>query len=122
MVWKNPFQMKNSEEQVREREFLALFDCAVLQMIDEGNFSKVSFVSSTPGAGKTSLFRAFTPKILSTIIIPEHIESLTSKLKQAGADIEIEDEASDFDRLRAQLERLEKKIDQGEEKKENENI
>ena len=50
MVWKNPFQMKNSEEQVREREFLALFDCTVLQMIDEGNFSKVSFVSSTPGA------------------------------------------------------------------------
>lgn len=74
MIWKNPFQMKNSEEQVREREFLALFDCTVLQMIDEGNFSKVSFVSSTPGAGKTSLFRAFTPKILSTIIVPEHRE------------------------------------------------
>ena len=50
MVWKNPFQMKNSEEQVKERDFLALFDCTVLQMIDESNFSKVSFVSSTPGA------------------------------------------------------------------------
>ena len=82
MVWKNPFQMKNSEEQVREREFLALFDCAVLQMIDEGNFSKVSFVSSTPGAGKTSLFRAFTPKILSTIIIPEHREEYKEIYKQ----------------------------------------
>lgn len=74
MVWKNPFQLKNSEEQVREREFLALFDSTVLEMIDSSNFSKVSFVSSTPGAGKTSLFRAFTPKILSTIIIPEHRE------------------------------------------------
>ena len=82
MVWKNPFQMKNSEEQVREREFLALFDCTVLQMIDEGNFSKVSFVSSTPGAGKTSLFRAFTPKILSTIIIPEHREEYKDIYKQ----------------------------------------
>ena len=69
MVWKNPFQMKNSEEQVKEREFLALFDCTVLQMIDESNLSKVSFVSSTPGAGKTSLFRAFTPKILNTIVL-----------------------------------------------------
>ena len=45
MVWKNPFQLKNSEEQVREREFLALFDCSVLQMIGEENFAKVSFVS-----------------------------------------------------------------------------
>ncbi len=82
MIWKNPFQMKNSEEQVREREFLALFDCAVLQMINESNFSKVSFVSSTPGAGKTSLFRAFTPKILSTIMIPEHREEYKDIYKQ----------------------------------------
>lgn len=82
MVWKNPFQMKNSEEQIREREFLALFDSTVLQMIDEGNFSKVSYVSSTPGAGKTSLFRAFTPKILSTIIIPEHREQYKEIYKQ----------------------------------------
>lgn len=82
MVWKNPFQMKNSEEQVREREFLTLFDCTVLQMIEEGNFSKVSFVSSTPGAGKTSLFRAFTPKILSTIIVPEHREEYKDIYKQ----------------------------------------
>ena len=82
MVWKNPFQMKNSEEQVKERDFLALFDCTVLQMIDESNFSKVSFVSSTPGAGKTSLFRAFTPKILSTIIIPEHREEYKDIYKQ----------------------------------------
>lgn len=82
MVWKNPFQMKNSEEQVSEREFLALFDCTVLQMIGEENFSKVSFVSSTPGAGKTSLFRAFTPKILSNIIIPEHREEYKDIYKQ----------------------------------------
>ena len=74
--------MKNSEEQIIEREFLALFDSTVLQMIDEGNFSKVSFVSSTPGAGKTSLFRAFTPKILSTIIIPEHREEYKEIYKQ----------------------------------------
>lgn len=82
MVWKNPFQMKNSEEQVKEREFLALFDCTVLQMIDESNLSKVSFVSSTPGAGKTSLFRAFTPKILNTIVIPEHREEYKDIYKQ----------------------------------------
>lgn len=82
MIWKNPFQTKNSEEQVRESDFLALFDCTVLQMIEEDNFSKVSFVSSTPGAGKTSLFRAFTSKILSTILIPEYREENRDIYKQ----------------------------------------
>lgn len=82
MVWKNPFQKKNSEEQVNEREFLSLFDCTVLQMVDEENFSKVSFVSSTPGAGKTSLFRAFTPKILSTIVVPENRDEYKDIYKQ----------------------------------------
>ena len=59
-----------------------MFDCTVLQMIDESNLSKVSFVSSTPGAGKTSLFRAFTPKILNTIVIPEHREEYKDIYKQ----------------------------------------
>lgn len=67
MIWKNPFLAKNSEQQFRVGEFLALFDCSVLQMIEERNLSKVSYISSTPGAGKTSLFRAFSPQVLSKI-------------------------------------------------------
>lgn len=67
MIWKNPFLSKNSEHQFRVEEFLALFDCTVLEMINEQNLSKVSYISSTPGAGKTSLFRAFSPQVLSTI-------------------------------------------------------
>lgn len=62
MVWKNPFLVKNTEQQ---SDFLALFESTVLQMIEEKNFSGVSYVSSTPGAGKTSLFRAFSNEILS---------------------------------------------------------
>lgn len=67
MIWKNPFLAKNSEQQFRVEDFLALFDCSVLQMIDERNLSKVSYISSTPGAGKTSLFRAFSPQVLNEI-------------------------------------------------------
>ncbi|MBQ7358986.1 MAG: hypothetical protein IJW63_02690 [Lachnospiraceae bacterium] len=61
MVWKNPFLAKNTEQQ---SDFLTLFESAVLQMIEDKNFSGVSYVSSTPGAGKTSLFRAFSNDIL----------------------------------------------------------
>lgn len=67
MIWKNPFLAKNSEQQFRVEDFLALFDCSVLQMIEERNLSKVSYISSTPGAGKTSLFRAFSPQVLNEI-------------------------------------------------------
>lgn len=71
MIWKNPFLSKNSEQQMDEDQFLSLFDCTVLQMIEQQNLEKVSYVSSTPGAGKTSLFRAFSPGVLNQILIPE---------------------------------------------------
>ena len=71
MIWKNPFLSKNSEQQFREDQFLSLFDCTALQIIEPENLEKVSFVSSTPGAGKTTLFRAFLPEVLSRVIVPE---------------------------------------------------
>lgn len=71
MIWKNPFLSKNSEHQYSEEQFLSLFDCTALQMIEPENLEKVSFVSSTPGAGKTSLFRAFLPEVLIRVVSPE---------------------------------------------------
>ena len=65
MIWKNPFSIKNSEQD--KMEFLSLFDSSVLQIINEENLEKVSLVCSTPGAGKTSLFNAFSPQILNII-------------------------------------------------------
>lgn len=67
MIFKNPFLIKNNEQQEKEEEFLSLFDSSVLQIIEEQNLEKVSYVSSTPGAGKTSLFRAFSPQVLNII-------------------------------------------------------
>lgn len=71
MIWKNPFLSKNSEQQMGEDQFLTLFDCTALQMIETENLEKVSYVSSTAGAGKTSLFRAFSASVLSKIVSPE---------------------------------------------------
>lgn len=70
MIWKNPFLSKNSEPQMGEEQFLSLFDCTALQIVNEENLEKVSFVSSSPGAGKTSLFRAFSPDVLSRVVSP----------------------------------------------------
>lgn len=70
MIWKNPFLSKNSEQQMGEEQFLSLFDCTALQIVNRENLEKVSFVSSSPGAGKTSLFRAFSPDVLSKIVSP----------------------------------------------------
>lgn len=67
MIWKNPFLIKNHEQRDKEQEYLALFDSTVLQIIEDQNFEMASYVSSTPGAGKTSLFRAFSPEILNII-------------------------------------------------------
>ena len=71
MIWKNPFVSKNSEQQMDEGAFLSLFDCEALQIIDPKNLEKVSFLSSSPGAGKTSLFRAFSARVLARVILDE---------------------------------------------------
>lgn len=68
MIWKNPFLSKNSEYQFRVNDFLLLFNSTVLEMINDENFVGVSYFSSCPGAGKTSLFRAFSPKVIDVII------------------------------------------------------
>ena len=82
MIWKNPFISKNSEQQMSEEQYLSLFDGTVLQMIDPQNLEKVSYVSSSPGAGKTSLFRAFSAPILSKIVTDDAIEKNKEIKKQ----------------------------------------
>lgn len=67
MIWNNPFMIRSNEQQDNESEFLLLFDSSVLQMIEEKHLRKVNFFTSSPGAGKSSLFHAFSPKVLSAI-------------------------------------------------------
>lgn len=71
MIWRNPFISKSSEQQMSVEQFLALFDGNVLQMIEPQNLEKVNYIISSPGAGKTSLFRAFSARVLNKVVAPE---------------------------------------------------
>lgn len=82
MIWKNPFLSKNSEYQFQVSEYLLLFNSTVLDMINEKNFVGVSYISSCPGAGKTSLFRAFSPKVIDEIIADINNERYKDLRKQ----------------------------------------
>lgn len=76
MIWRNPFFDKNSEKQTDPADFLSIFDCSVLKMINEEHLNSICFISSTPGAGKTTLFRAFLPEILNSALSSEDRDDL----------------------------------------------
>lgn len=65
-----------------EGQFLSLFEGTALQMIEPRNLEKASYVSSSPGAGKTSLFRVFSSRVLNTIVVPEVIDKYKDIVKQ----------------------------------------
>lgn len=92
MIWNNPFLIKNSEQISSDTEFLSLFDSSVLQMIPEENFCKISNVISTPGAGKTSLFKAFSPNILKILCNDNRADfyDLYSRLSNIGVLVDNE--------------------------------
>lgn len=82
MIWKNPFLLKNSEQHRSDDAFLDQFDATALQLIISDNLEKVSYVSSTPGAGKTSIFRAFSASALTRIVQNESKETY-KEIRQA---------------------------------------
>lgn len=67
MIWENPFLIKNYEGNISTQTFLDLFNCSVLEMITEDFFYTTNYISSSPGAGKTSLFKAFSPSVLKLL-------------------------------------------------------
>lgn len=64
MIWKNPFQIKRLEHADPAATFLQLFNCSALKIINPNAFRNVTFFASSPGAGKTTLFKAFSAEIL----------------------------------------------------------
>lgn len=74
MIWKNPFQIKNFEQNDSEITYLDLFNAAALNIIDENMFKNSTYITSTPGAGKTSLFKAFSASILQIISNEQYSE------------------------------------------------
>jgi hypothetical protein len=67
MIWKNPFQIKNFEQNDSDITYLDLFNSSALSIIKEDMFEISTYITSTPGAGKTSLFKAFSSNVLQII-------------------------------------------------------
>ena len=65
---KNPFHVRTSEQVGSDTRFLGLFGPSVLQALpDEKLWNRLMIYRSTPGAGKTSILRLFTPGALRAL-------------------------------------------------------
>ena len=68
MLPRNPFFIGNTEKIDSDASFLALFNARAVQYIGQDDIYKTVFFRSTPGAGKSSIFRLFTPSVLRELV------------------------------------------------------
>lgn len=84
---KNPFVTRASEYIDLEEKFIQLFSADVLQLFtkDHDLWTTVNIIRSSPGGGKTTLLKLFTPKVLHAIILNrnhnEHVKDIFNELK-----------------------------------------
>src|SRR5438477_13195503 len=84
----NPFITRASEYIDMEEKFIQLFSTDVLQLFnkDYNLWSKVNVIRSSPGGGKTTLLKLFTPKVLQAVILNknhnEHVKDIFDQLKE----------------------------------------
>jgi len=91
--WRNPFRFRASEHIESDETFVCLFNPDVLvDLMSDDIWDLPCFIRSTPGAGKTSLLRMFTPPALLAayeLRSNEYIKSLfgnLTKLKAVNRD------------------------------------
>jgi hypothetical protein len=84
---KNPFVTRASEYIDMEEKFIQLFSADILQLFNKeyNLWTKVSVIRSSPGGGKTTLLKLFTPKVLQALILNknhnEHVKDIFDQLK-----------------------------------------
>src|ERR1700722_12062407 len=84
---KNPFVTRASEYIDLEEKFIQLFSADVLQLFtkDLDLWTTVNIIRSSPGGGKTTLLKLFTPKVLHAISLNrnhnEHVKDIFNELK-----------------------------------------
>lgn len=65
----NPFKYRHEDQIVKDPIFLKLFGTQIIDLIPEDSLiKKANIFVSTPGGGKSSLFRIFRPSSLSLIV------------------------------------------------------
>ncbi len=67
MIWKNPFLIRQTEKIDSETQFLYLFSAETLKIIEEDSLNTVQFIRSSPGAGKSTIFKALSSNVLGTL-------------------------------------------------------
>src|SRR5258708_2469774 len=84
---KNPFVTRASEYIDMEEKFIQLFSADILQLFNKDYqlWTQVSVIRSSPGGGKTTLLKLFTPKVLQALILNknhnEHVKDVFDQLK-----------------------------------------
>lgn len=86
----NPFFTRASDNFDAEEKFIKLFSLEVLSVFSEHPiWHAVNIIRSSPGGGKTTLLKIFTPKVLTAIRNAknhdEHAKSLFESLIELGA-------------------------------------
>ena len=65
---RNPFLIRTAEQSESDDQFLNLFGLAVLDLLPEdGSWNRLLPIGSSPGGGKSTLLRLFTPRVLTRI-------------------------------------------------------
>ena len=70
MAVRNPFKLLTSEQIKHDEMFLGLFEPGILEMLQnegESLWNRLYVIRSSPGGGKTTLLRLFTPQSLKTL-------------------------------------------------------
>lgn len=66
---RNPFRLRTAENIQSEAEFLRLFGPRMLEVLpDSQEWHKLTVIESSPGGGKTTLFKLLTPKSLKQLV------------------------------------------------------
>ena len=67
MIWKNPFLIRQAEKIDTVDSFLQMFSAEALAFLNEQSFNTIQFIRSSPGAGKTTVFKAMQSNVLSAL-------------------------------------------------------
>lgn len=94
MIYRNPFRMRASDNITLDREFLRLFGPGALDLLsfEKSLWDGIQIIRSSPGGGKTSLLRLFTPTSLLTLYNYRNQEDFKDLYKRLE-ELEVIDEA-----------------------------
>lgn len=86
---RNPFRLRAAENIQSENDFLRLFGPRMLEVLpDTDEWHKLTIFQSSPGGGKTTLFRLFQPNALKQLVsasrADEDLDDLRKRLEGLG--------------------------------------